>query len=209
MRICVYVCVVLCFGVWVCIFVRVCVCTCALGRGFLYYMCRCVYVCVFHCVRVDVCSSACVRVFVFLCVCVCSRECARARYEYASDKSHIDDHFLVNMLRFARSLPTSTVLELRSSLGRYPRGAIQTLRGRTGRVRSARHGGVDGGGAERRPAAVDSSGRVTAPERPCKTWCSAHCVHSSACHRQSMLSLRQHHQPLHRLLVNQDRTRAA
>ena len=47
------------------------------------------YVCVFSIVFVWMCAHLRVFVCLYSCVCVCSRECARARYEYASDKSHI------------------------------------------------------------------------------------------------------------------------
>ena len=106
------------------------------------------------------------------------------------------------MSGFASLLPTSTVLELRTFLDRHPRGAIQTLRGRFGRVRSARHGGVDGGGAERRPAAVDSSGASPLLKARVNMVLSALWAQFGLPQARSMSSLRQHHQPLHRLLGN-------
>ena len=65
-----FVCVIVCMIVSMCVCNYVCVCV---GARMLVYMCVCV-VCICMCMRVCVY----VYVFVFLCVCACVRACVRA-----------------------------------------------------------------------------------------------------------------------------------
>ena len=84
-QVCVRACMrahVLCVGVCVRVYVRVCVC------GVCVCVCVGVCVCVIVCICVCVCVCACARAYVCLCVCMCVRACVCVEKRASACKMH-------------------------------------------------------------------------------------------------------------------------